>query len=201
MFRPHWVCPCSRGCVLSPSILLRLYTVGSVPCIAGGSSPWVCHKSADQVAPAFCAFPGLSSSGSQELDRCTLLRCGAPSPLRGPSLSFHPRQSGACALCLAATLPADVNHPESQEVFGQKLEACLQFGRGCRLWGPSLPLSPPPLPPASSRDGPVRRQLALLWTCSVPFFCERPAVCLGGLIFPLSLAIPQFKLLSHESSL
>ena len=36
----------------------------------------------------------------------------------GPSLSFPPHQSGACALCLAATLPADVDHPESQEVFG-----------------------------------------------------------------------------------
>ena len=48
----------------------------------------------------------------------TLPGCGAPSPLRGPSLSFHACQSGACALCLAATLPADVDHPESQEVFG-----------------------------------------------------------------------------------
>ena len=34
---------------------------------------------------------------------------------------------------LAVTLQADVNHPESQDVFGQKLEACLQFGRGCHL--------------------------------------------------------------------
>ena len=77
----------------------------------------------------------------------------------------------------------------------------MQFGRGCRLWGPSLPLSPPPclLPPA--RDGPVHRQLALLWNCSVPLFCEWPAVCSGRLIFSLSLAIPQFKLLSHVSSL
>ena len=36
----------------------------------------------------------------------------------GPSLSFPPHQLGACALCLAATLPADVDHPESQEAFG-----------------------------------------------------------------------------------
>ena len=76
----------------------------------------------------------------------------------------------------------------------------MQFGRGCRLWGPSLPLSPPPLPPASSRDGPVRRQLALLWSFSVPLFCERPAV-FRRLIFSLSFAIPQFKLESHKSSL
>ena len=48
---------------------------------------------------------------------------------------------------------------------------------------------PSPLPPTSSRDsgdGPP-----LLWSFSVPLFCEPPAVCLGQLIF--SLAIPQFK--------
>ena len=28
-----------------------------------------------------------------------------------------------------------VDHPESQEVFRWKLEACLQYGRGCLLWG------------------------------------------------------------------
>ena len=38
-------------------------------------------------------------------------------------------------------------------------------------------------------------------SCSVPLFCELPAVCSGRLIFSLSLAIPQFKLLSHVSSL
>ena len=44
--------------------------------------------------------------------------CGMPSPLCVPSPSPCLRQSGACALCLAATLPVDVHHPESQEVFG-----------------------------------------------------------------------------------
>ena len=63
-------------------------------------------------------LPCLSSSGSQELDGRTLPGCSVPSPLCGPSLSFCPCQSGACALCLAATLPVDVDHPESQEVFG-----------------------------------------------------------------------------------
>ena len=67
--------------------------------------------------------------------------------------------------------------------------------------GLSLPLSPPPclLPPVGV--GPVHRRLALLWNCSVPLFCEGLAVCSGQLIFSLSLAIPQFKLLSHISSL
>ena len=62
-------------------------------------------------------LPRPSSSGRQELDRRTLPGCGALSPLGGPSLSFCPCQSGACALCLATPLPADVDHPESQEVF------------------------------------------------------------------------------------
>ena len=50
---------------------------------------------------------------------------------------------------------------------------------------------PSPLPPTSGGDGPVHRRLALLWSLSVPLFCERPAVCSARLIF--SLALPQFK--------
>ena len=45
-------------------------------------------------------FPRLSSSGRQKLDGHTLPGCGAPSPLHGPSLSFHSCQSDACGLCL-----------------------------------------------------------------------------------------------------
>ena len=122
-------------------------SIWSGPCIECGSSYRVFHKSVDLVVPAFCAFPSPSSSGSQELDGRTLPRCCVPSPLSGPSLSFRLRQSGACTLSLAATLPADVNHPESQEVFGEKLEACLQCGRGCCLWGRVCLF---PLPSASS---------------------------------------------------
>ena len=57
------------------------------------------------------------------------------------------------------------------------------------------------LPPASGGAGSVRSLQALLWTCSVPLFCEWPAVCSGRLIFSLSFAVPQFKLLTHKSSL
>ena len=60
---------------------------------------------------------------------------------------------------------------------------------------------PSPLLPASARVGPVHSLRALLWTCSVPLFCERQAVCSGWLIFSLSFAVPQFKLVSHKSSL
>ena len=65
-----------------------------------------------------------------------------------------------------------------------------------------MPLSPPPclLPPAV--DGPICSQLALL-EIAQSFLCSAngPAVCSCWLIFSLSLAIPQFKLLSHVTSL
>ena len=50
------------------------------------------------------------------------------------------------------------------------------------------------LPPASGWSGRVRSLRALLWTFSVPLFCERQTVCSGWLIFSLSL------LLSHSLS-
>ena len=71
----------------------------------------------------------------------------------------------------------------------------MQFGRRCRLWGESLPLSPTPclLPLAGG------------WAQSFLCSANRLAVCLVSafrwLIFSLSLAMPQFKLLSHVSSL
>ena len=93
-------------------------SIWSVPCVVCISSFRVLHKSTDSVAPACCAFPGQSSSGSQELDLAHFppVQC-AFSPPR-PQPQFPPRQSGACTLCLAETLLADVDHPESQEVFG-----------------------------------------------------------------------------------
>ena len=59
---------------------------------------------------------------------------------------------------------------------------------------------PSPLPLASSRAGPVCSQLAPLDLLGA-LFCERPAVCSGWLIFSLSFAVPQFKLVTHKSSL
>ena len=58
------------------------------------------------------------------LDKHTLFRCSMPSPLWDPSLSFwvHPVWCACVSsgelISLAATLLVDVNHPESQEVFG-----------------------------------------------------------------------------------
>ena len=52
-------------------------SIWSRPCVECGSSFRVLHKSADSVAPACCAFPGLSGSGSQRLGR-PLPGCGVP---------------------------------------------------------------------------------------------------------------------------
>ena len=54
-------------------------SIWSAPCVECSSSFQVLHKSADSVAPAFCAFPALSGSGSQRLG-CTLPGCGALFP-------------------------------------------------------------------------------------------------------------------------
>ena len=64
-------------------------SIWSGPCVACGPSFRVFHESADSVAPALCAFPSPSSSGSQELGRHTLPGCGAPSPLLSPSGRVH----------------------------------------------------------------------------------------------------------------
>ena len=74
----------------------------------------------------------------------------------------------------------------------------MQCGRGCGPWGRACPL---PLPSASGGAGAVRSLRALLWTCSDRLICEWPAVCSGQLIFSLSFAVPQIKLVSHKSSL
>ena len=72
----------------------------------------------------------------------------------------------------------------------------LQFGRGCHLCGRVCPF---PLPPASclrwgwAGPPPASSSLVLL----SPFVLQTA----GRLIFSLSLAIPQFKFLSHVSSL
>ena len=127
------------GALFSQSALLRL------PAVLYGGCPALCTvpalrcstKVRTRLRLRFVRSSTSSSSGSQELDWRTLPGWSAPSPLRGPSLSFRARQSGACAfsplhpqpqspptrsgactLCLAETLPADVDHPESQEVFG-----------------------------------------------------------------------------------
>ena len=115
-FRPHWVCPCSQVCAFpiytaqAPSC-----SIWSGPCVAYGSSFRVLHTSADSVAPMLCAFPALAAQAARSLTGA--LSPGAARLLPSVSPTSASACGGACALCLAATLPAD-DHPESQEVFG-----------------------------------------------------------------------------------
>ena len=94
-------------------------SIWSGPCVECGSSFRVLHKSADSVAPAFCVFPASAVQAARGL--------GALST--GAERLFPPQPQCAPGGCrqlvfvqrswpLAATLPAaDVDHPESQEVF------------------------------------------------------------------------------------
>ena len=104
---------------------------------------------------------------------------------------------------LAATLPAYVNHPESQESLVRNWKPVCSLV-GDAISGAEFSPFPSPLPPASGGGWaslqPASSSLELL----SPSFVL-PAVCsvsaFRQLIFSLSLAIPQFKLLSHCSSL
>ena len=114
----HW-------CVFSPSALLRLpaalYGVG--PALRVAPVFGYSTKARTRLGLSFVPSPAQQLS-SQELDRHTLPWCSMPYPLRGSSLFLH-APVGCVRLVsvlgswsLAVTLPADVNHPESQEVFG-----------------------------------------------------------------------------------
>ena len=107
---------------------------------------------------------------------------GAPCVCSGELVSSCDLPSGQMS-----AIP-DVNHPESPEIFGQKLEARLQFGRGCHLWGRDCPF-PLPLPPASSGGwaGPLlaSSSLELLSLSFVPKQCHpllsvQPPLAGGG---------------------
>ena len=118
--------PRSRVCVFP------IYTaqapgcsIWSGPCVACGSSFQVFHKSTDSVGPAFCAFPALAAQAARSLTGTLsqgvmlLLPSAVPA-----SVSVHVPVGCMCLVSvprswtLAATLLADVSHPESQEVFG-----------------------------------------------------------------------------------
>ena len=109
VFRPHWVCPRSRR-VCFP----RLHCSGSrllcrewaLSCVhipdlnRSGSGSLVLHKGADLVGPAFCAFPGSSSSGDHLLGEHTLFRCIESYHLPDPSHSVSWCTRLWCAVCL-----------------------------------------------------------------------------------------------------
>ena len=98
-------------------------SIWSRPCVACGSSFRVFHKSTDSVGPVFCAFPGRAAQAARSLTGA--LSPGAVRPLPTAVPASVSVCSGRVHLVsvlgswpLATTLPVDVNHPESQEVFG-----------------------------------------------------------------------------------
>ena len=122
----HTGFPPAHGCVLSPSTLLRLpagLQGAGWPCVACGSSFRVLCKSADLVAPVFCAFPGLSGSGSQRLGH-TLPRCARLFPLRRAAQAT--RGSGALSPDAAHHFP-----PRPQRT---PLVGCLRLAFVQRSW-------------------------------------------------------------------
>ena len=154
-------------------------SIGSVPCVACGSSFRVLHKSADSVAPVFCAFPGLSGSGSQELDGCTLPGAAHPYPSTAPgSVSVGAGRVPAACVCsqeLASRCDPPGGGCRQYRISGS---LCLETGGLFAVWegmpslGPEFATFPSPLPPTSSGDGRVHRRLTLLWSFSVPLFAN-----------------------------
>ena len=156
-------------------------------------------------------FPRLHCSGSRLLYMERALRWVQF------QFSDTPQKRGfgcACVLCLPGPeqfrqLGAWVHSPRVWRAFslcGRR--TCCRSGLRKSLdrnWGPVCSVGggwllrgwvcPFPLPPASFLQ---QGWPALLWSFSVPLFCERPAVCLGWLVF--SLALPQFKTAPSDCS-
>ena len=119
----------------------------------------------------------------------------APSPRLWHAFCFcseRPKQPEACEHsprmhhAFPSVAPAHV----AGRVSG-RVSVSLDRNRGPVCWvggggfsGAEFAPFPSPLPPTSSGDGP-----ALLWSFSVPLFCEPPAVSLGRLIFPCYPAV------------
>ena len=132
----------------------------------------VFHKSTDSVGPAFCVFPGRNSSGSQELDEHTLPSCRAPSPLRGPSLSFHACRSGAPCVS-SGELDSRCDPPSGCQPSRISGSLWLETGSLFALWKEMLSLGPSLPPPPASGGGWTGPPLAsFLWYLLSPSFWE-----------------------------
>ena len=101
-------------------------SIWSRSCVECSSSFRVLHKSAGSVAPAFCAFPGLSGSGSQRL--------GAVSP---------------GVVCLFSPQPQCAHRRSGLRTSFDRNRGPFAVWEGVASLGLSLPLSPTPclLPP------------------------------------------------------
>ena len=162
MFRPHWVFPV-QGCLCFPSL----------------------HCSGSRLLymeRALCSVEFQFSGPPQKCGfSCTCVLC-LPRPER-------PRQPEAWAASPRVRRTFFLRGPSARRWSGLRKSLDRNWGPVCRVGGggfsgPELAPFPSPLPPSSSGDGP-----ALLWSFSVPLFCEPPAVCSSRLIF---FALPQF---------
>ena len=171
-----------------------------MPCAACSSSPRVFHKSPEQkAAPAFCAFPFRAAQAARSLTGSLSpgAACFLPSTSPAPVPTCTGRVPGPCVSPRPSQQMSTIQNLRRSSIRDWR-PVCSAVGAAV-LGAEPAPFSSP-LPPASGGAGPVRSRL-LLWTCSVPLFCEWPAMCLGRLIFSLSFAVPQFKLVSHKNSL
>ena len=117
-------------------------SIGSGPCAARGSSPRELHKSPEQkAAPAFCAFPVRAAPAARGLTgalspgAARLLPSAAPVPA-------HAGRSGACALCLATTLPGMSTIQNLRRPLIRNWRPVCR-AVGAAVLGPSPPLPPP----------------------------------------------------------
>ena len=154
VFQPQWVCPHSR-CVHFPSlhcsgsrVLCReLSDSGPVLHAFSRSKPlrfrflgtpqrhtlgWACVFCPSQVRAA--QVPRCLASAVAPSWRLHLITYPVPAAWFSGCTTGAPSQVCRVSLpgswSLAVTLPADVDHPEYQEVLVSK-EVCLQFGRQC----------------------------------------------------------------------
>ena len=97
VFRPHWVCLPLTAHVLHCSGSRLLYMEPALSCVR--FQFWGTPKKRRLGWACVLCLPRPSSSGSKELDGRALPRSSAPSPLRGPSLSFRVRWLGAPCVC------------------------------------------------------------------------------------------------------
>ena len=207
-----------------PERALRFVHFPGLSC--SGSGSWVLCKCTDLVGHAFCAPPRSKQlrwpgAWRAHCPRWTVCLNHLPSPgtwfpkcaTRALSQVCHVPPLGSWSQ--AVTLLAYVNRPGSQEdlvsYWGPAHSLVEDAGSGAEI---------APRPPALAvvhlplclwwGKGPVRSQLALLWYSLNPLFCEWVRLHLMlelytgkfSLFFlSLSLAIPQFGLLSHVSSL
>ena len=133
------------------------------------------QKPGTKSCACFLCLPRQSSSGSQKLDGSTarLLPSASPAPVparagRVPAPCVSPQPS--------RLMPTIQNLKRS--LIRNRKPVCSAVGDAVLRAEPAP--FPSPLPPVSGGAGPVRSLRALLWTCSVPLFCERLAVCSAG---------------------